>query len=119
MIGMWLCKCGESVEDSFDVCPKCGSSWDGAVTPNLQAGAPDTAPGVPLVRGPANPISCLRCKETLQHAGTRRFHEGTNWGALGEIGELFVKRERFDVYVCPQCGHVELFIDGVGEAAGP
>jgi predicted nucleic-acid-binding Zn-ribbon protein len=67
----------------------------------------------------SNPIACLRCKQQLQHAGTRRFHEGTNWGAFGEIGELFVKRERFDVYVCDRCGHVEFFVDGLGEQYRP
>jgi len=67
----------------------------------------------------ASQISCLRCKQQLQHVGTRRFHEGTNWGALGEIGELFVKRERFDVYICNRCGHVEFFVDGLGEQYRP
>jgi hypothetical protein len=47
--------------------------------------------------------------------GTKKIHEGTNWGILGEVGELFVKRERFDVYVCPRCGRVEFFVDGIGE----
>ena len=120
---MWLCsKCGESVEDSFDVCWKCGTSWDGVANPKFQdetARVQEPAPVVPVAPATANPISCLRCKETLQHAGTRRFHEGTNWGVLGELGELFVKRERFDVYACPGCGHVEFFVDGVGEEHRP
>src|SRR5207247_1213191 len=47
--------------------------------------------------------------------GTKRFHEGGRWGVLGDLGELFVKRERFDVYVCPRCGRVEFFVDGIGE----
>jgi len=120
---MWLCsKCGESVEDSFDVCWKCGTSWDGVANPKFQdetARVQEPAPVVPVAPATANPISCLRCKGTLQHAGTRRFHEGTNWGVLGELGEFFVKRERFDVYACPQCGHVEFFVDGVGEEHRP
>jgi hypothetical protein len=45
----------------------------------------------------------------------RNFHEGTRWGLLGELGELFVNRESFDIYVCPRCGRVEFFVDGVGE----
>jgi hypothetical protein len=62
-----------------------------------------------------NPITCPRCDTALQFVGTKKIHEGTNWGILGEIGELFVKRERFDVYVCPRCGRVEFFVDGIGE----
>jgi hypothetical protein len=66
-------------------------------------------------RGP----ECLRCDVALEYRGTRRFHEGTHWGALGEIGHLFEKSESFDVYVCPNCGHVDLFVDGVGEDSRP
>ena len=33
--------------------------------------------------------------------------------------ELFVNKQRFDVYVCPRCGRVELFIDGIGEELRP
>lgn len=66
-----------------------------------------------------NPIFCAACKRDLEYVGTKRFHEGTNWGVLGELGELFVKRERFDVYMCPRCGRIELFLDGVGEEFRP
>ncbi|MFQ5892595.1 MAG: hypothetical protein ACE5HW_07360 [Candidatus Methanofastidiosia archaeon] len=62
-----------------------------------------------------NPMNCPRCKKELEYVGTKKFHEGTHWGVLGELGELFVKREHFDVYVCPRCGRVELFVDGIGE----
>ena len=64
-------------------------------------------------------ISCGRCNIIMQYAGTKRFHEGTNWGWLGEIGEFFVKKEHFDVYVCPRCGAVEFFVDGIGEELRP
>lgn len=67
----------------------------------------------------ANPIVCARCNEPLDYVGSKLFHEGTRWGALGDIGELFVKKERFDVYVCPRCGRVELFVDGIGEEFRP
>ena len=70
----------------------------------------DTAP---------NPIICSACNRDLEFVGTKRFHEGANWGVLGELGELFVKRERFDVYLCPRCGKIELFLDGIGEEFRP
>ena len=62
-----------------------------------------------------NPLQCPRCGVELQYVGTKKFHEGTRWGVLGELGELFVKKEHFDVYVCPRCGRVEFFVDGIGE----
>ncbi len=62
-----------------------------------------------------DPMHCPRCNTGLQHMGTKKFHEGKRWGALGEIGELFTNRENFDVYMCPRCGRVEFFVDGVGE----
>lgn len=65
--------------------------------------------------GEMNPVTCPRCETRLDFVGTKAFHEGTRLGFLGEIGELFVNRERFDVYVCPRCGRVELFVDGIGE----
>jgi hypothetical protein len=34
----------------------------------------------------------------------------------GELGELFVNRESFDIYVYPRCGRVEFFVDGIGES---
>jgi hypothetical protein len=67
----------------------------------------------------SNPIVCARCAKNLDYVGTKRFHEGTRFGVLGDIGELFVKREQFDVYVCPRCGRVEFFVDGIGEQFRP
>ena len=66
-----------------------------------------------------NPMKCPRCETDLGYVGTKAFHEGTRWGVLGELGELFVNKERFDVYVCNRCGRVELFIDGIGEEFRP
>ena len=100
---MWRCpKCGERNENNFDACWKCGTSVDGVEDPEF---------GKPVRSG----VSCLRCRTSLERVGTKTFHEGINWGILGELGELFVKRATFDVYHCPDCGHVEFFMDGVGE----
>lgn len=68
-----------------------------------------------------DPMACTRCETPLTYVGTKKLHEGTRaWGALlGDIGELFTNRERFDVYMCPRCGRVEWFVDGVGEEFRP
>ncbi len=66
-----------------------------------------------------NPMACPRCDQGLEYVGTKKFHEGSRgWGFfLGDLGELFVHREHFDVY--PRCGRVELFVDGIGEEFRP
>ncbi len=65
---------------------------------------------------PVDLVTCPRCTIPLQFMGTKKFHEGTRaWDFLGGLFELFKNREYFDVYVCPRCGRVEFFLDGVGE----
>ena len=43
-----------------------------------------------------NPMKCPRCETDLAYVSTKAFHEGTRWGFLGELGELFVNKERFE-----------------------
>ncbi|MES2469674.1 MAG: hypothetical protein V4675_20395 [Verrucomicrobiota bacterium] len=102
---MWTCsKCGEQHDDQFDSCWKCAEL--------TAAPATTSAP-------PADPLRCPRCPATLDYVGTRKFHEGTRWGLMGDLGELFVNRESFDIYVCPRCGRVEFFVDGIGDEFRP
>ena len=117
---MWTCrKCNESGEDGFDVCWKCGTSREGIEDPAFRTDPTPTETESAPVTKLVNPISCPRCNKALEYVGRKRFHEGTNWGFFGEVGELFVKREHFDVYVCPRCGRVEFFVDGTGEEYRP
>jgi len=67
----------------------------------------------------AKSVRCARCAVDMRFMGTKKFHEGPRWGALGDLGELFVKKETFDIYACPRCGVVEMFVDGVGEDLRP
>jgi hypothetical protein len=121
---MWQCvKCHQHVEDQFDTCWQCGTSRDGTEDPDFSLGdevppeaAETLAPENDIER---NPIECPRCREPLSYIGSKAFHEGTRWGLLGGVGELFVNRERFDVYCCPRCGRVEFFVDGIGEEFRP
>lgn len=64
------------------------------------------------------PISCVRCDVALEYVGTKKFHEGS-WASAVFLGEMFVNRAHFDVYMCPRCGRVEFFVDGVGEEFRP
>ncbi|MBT7067995.1 MAG: hypothetical protein HN919_16980 [Verrucomicrobia bacterium] len=56
-------------------------------------------------------LDCLRCESKMVFSGQKRFHEGARLGVLGDLGELFVNREYFDLWVCPNCGHVEFFME--------
>lgn len=105
---MWTCqRCSRQVEDEEDFCYYCGS--------------PATAEQQEATRARArrldNTLACPRCRTKMRYGGLKKFHEGSRgWGFwLGDLGELFTHREEFDVYVCPKCGKVELFVDGVGE----
>jgi hypothetical protein len=105
---MWICStCGEKHEDQFNSCWKCNQ----------------TRSGSPVVTAPeredTHPLCCARCATRLDYVGSKRFHEGARWGVLGELGELFVNRECFDVFVCPRCGRVEFFVEGIGEEFRP
>ena len=123
---MWQCvKCSGKLEDSFDLCWNCGTSLDGTEDPSFRkADDMPPEPDTDLVAADGrrmNPrtekslLSCTRCDRKLDYVGTKSFHEGTRWGVLGDLGELFVNKERFDVYCCPKCGRVEFFVDGIGE----
>jgi len=92
---MWKCACGEEIEDQFDSCWKCARQ------------AQPAKPGAVLQERPA--MQCLRCRKNMEYYGNKRFYEGGHFAAL--MGDLFVNRESFDVYACPQCGHVEFFVE--------
>lgn len=49
---------------------------------------------------------CLRCHAEMRYRGVRTL--------LGETGNLFSNSDTLDVYVCPKCGHVELFASEMG-----
>lgn len=125
---MWQCvTCREQLEDSVDVCWNCGTSKDGVDlhfrkvddVPPEQVSERAAKAAEPREEPEKDPIIYSRCSRKLDYVGTKAFHEGTRWGILGELGELFVNKERFDVYCCPRCGRVEFFVDGIGEQFRP
>ncbi len=91
----------------------------GMEDPDVQASLIAPEPGAKLPEDEdesqiPNP-RCVRCRVEERYLGTKKFHEGTHWGLLGEIGHLFEHSESFDVYACPRCGHVDFFVDGMEE----
>ena len=106
----WQCpQCDERHEARFDECWNCGYRRGSGGNETVKQGTG------------RDPMVCPNCAITLDFVGTKKFHEGSRVAPfiLGELGELFVKREHLDVYVCSRCGRVELFLDGVGEEFRP
>ncbi|MCB1093119.1 MAG: hypothetical protein KDL87_16390 [Verrucomicrobiae bacterium] len=104
---MWTCRaCGAVVDDDdWDACWKCSAPKNAS------------AEEIETVRNRRSKVlTCHRCDSRLEYAGTKRFHEGSRLGVFGDLAELFVKRESYDVYFCPTCGKVEFYIDGIGDA---
>jgi hypothetical protein len=96
-------------------CVVVGGDYRGIIVRAVGEGDP-TPPvadqGTPALGCSSKAMTCLRCDVPIRWVGTKQFHEGTRWGVLGDLGELFVNREEFDLYVCPRCGHVEFFVEG-------
>lgn len=90
--------CRAEMEDNFELCWNCNYS----ITENKIVDIKDVAKGT-------RDVDCLRCKVSLIYSGNFKFHEGSRVGALGNLFELFVNREAFDLYICPKCGKVEFF----------
>ena len=134
---MWQCaKCGESVEDSFDVCWSCGTSSDGVEDPSFQnaedpeVATSDTAEqfqhstiplpalpkdatqaGEPARRAPAVTSKCPHC------AGVELIR-GVRLGLTTEAGSVGLKywtllilagTEHLHADVCKGCGSVARF----------
>ena len=59
---------------------------------------------------PTSPMRCPRCERALEYVSTKSLENGA-----GELSGLFPGRKSLDVYLCPECGRVELFVSGIGE----
>jgi hypothetical protein len=122
---MWQCvKCREKHDDSFDTCWNCGTTEAGVADPSFRKVGNDESDANANSKSEATktskfPLTCPLCDQGLDFVGTKNFHEGTRWGVLGDLAELFVNKERFDIYCCPRCGRVEFFVDGIGEEFRP
>lgn len=109
---MWHClKCGEDVEDHFEVCWNCQANRRGLRQFNNSV-SPDDERVRAFVNKKHKPKNCLRCGNSLSYAGKKKFHQGPNMGALGDWGELLIGSESLEMYACSECGHVEFFAFG-------
>jgi Zn finger protein HypA/HybF involved in hydrogenase expression len=90
--------CQSEIEENFDVCWNCNYSISEEKIITFKESAKDN-----------RKIDCLRCNIPLIYSGEYKFHEGTRTGLLGNVFELFINREKFDLYICPKCGKVEFY----------
>lgn len=107
---MWHClKCGEDVEDHFELCWNCQANRRGLRQFKRDSEEEDERVKA-IVNKRHKPMGCLRCSSFLVHAGTKKFPPGSNLGVLGS--ELLASKETLEMYVCAECGHVEFFAFG-------
>ena len=127
--------CNSEVENNYDVCWNCQYSFDDhkvltdsdikLICPNCNNETSSTfrfcthcqydLQEVTLKDKGETPseirnIECLRCKVPMEFQGNYKFHEGTRYGAIGNMFELLVNRASYDLYFCPECGKVEFFL---------
>lgn len=66
-----------------------------------------------------DPIHCLRCSTALDYIGVKRLHEGPGGGVFSGWNDQFMNKFDVDVYICRNCGKIEIFMKDVGEASRP
>jgi hypothetical protein len=54
-------------------------------------------------------VECLRCNVSLHLLDPGDPEAATRWRFMGALQPLMALGNSFNVYVCPQCGHVEVF----------
>ena len=99
---MWEClHCRERVEDVFEVCWRCQAKRDGTPSdlndPPREEGEEEE---IASLHKKYAPRDCLRCRSEMNYAGGRDLHEGGPEA-------LLLRYLSLDMYVCPECLHVE------------
>lgn len=110
---MWKClKCSEEVNEELDVCWNCEADRRGVLPKGASSTKRDNrdAELKRFLNKKHGPKKCSACQCALKFVGSREFHEGANWGMLGDLGELFVARTSLEMYACPTCLRVEFFL---------
>ncbi len=60
--------------------------------------------------GPAPEVECLRCNVPLRLLDSDPGQAAMGGAGIRGFRSLVALSDSFDVYVCPQCGHVDLFV---------
>ena len=104
---MWTCQVcrAESEDDGWEQCWSCGEIR--SLGPGESEAIRDRAE-----QERARLSRCQRCAGTLAYRGGRWYRDDFRV-------EFRSRGNSFDVYTCERCGHVELFVQGVGENLRP
>ena len=54
-------------------------------------------------------VECLRCHVSLRLLDPDASDQAAGWSMVRGLRTLLELSDSFNVYVCPQCGHVELY----------
>ncbi|MFA9392273.1 MAG: hypothetical protein ACERKD_20855 [Prolixibacteraceae bacterium] len=95
--------CRSEVEENFEMCWNCNYSF-------LEDKVVEIKDVQPELDSYDENILCLRCQEPMRYKGNFKFQERSGLSAFGDLFELFVNKESFDLYACQQCGKVEFFV---------
>lgn len=108
---MWHClRCGETAEDNFTECWKCGAGRDGRLPDENELSTHErlAAENSEIAHEMPNSLACLRCSGVVSYKGTIRFDHSPLW----LTGELHLMDEHLEMYACPRCGHIEFLAPG-------
>lgn len=64
-------------------------------------------------------IKCLRCGEQMNHIKTEKIQLGQTGWILGDLPNLFAGAMEVDIYTCPKCRKIELFVAETADEALP
>ena len=117
---MWVCKkCRESVEDTFDVCWKCGTSMDGVEDLSFQPEADSRMAAGATRVGPEKMLDepCSKCGSPRVIRNARLHDQGEHSDGVAKMvvfgkpsALIFKGREYSELVgdICCDCGKVEL-----------
>ena len=74
----------------------------------------EAPPPTVAVAAPAT-TTCAACHTGLSRIGSQPLRDKATGDTLGTLGGLFADCDQLDVYVCPRCGRVEFFVEGISQ----
>jgi hypothetical protein len=96
--------CSSERVEGFDVCWNCNYDFI-----NKKIAEVKSNPTLHELES-AKEIDCLRCKIPMEFKSSLEFHEGNDYGILGELGHFLNSKLKLKMYICPSCHKVEFYV---------